>query len=65
MASDLIYPSPFVFLGRCLMSIDVAISFGEHETWQYTKCPLTRHWIRKKGIKSSYCFYPVGSGETA
>lgn len=56
--------TPVVFLKRCIVAQDVALAFGEHETIQYTKCPLTGVWRGVKGDKNAYCFYPAGVGET-
>lgn len=57
--------APIVFLGKCIVSIDVALAFGEHETNQYTKNPVTGKWFTVTGDKNGYCFYPQGMKDTA
>lgn len=64
MVTSRMHGSPFIFLGRCVISIDVALSFGEKQTVQYTKNPITREWKSVLGEKNRYCFYPAGVGET-
>ena len=62
------YPThcvPVVFLGKCIVSIDVALAFGEHETTQYTRNPINQQWRAVAGDKNGYCFYPQGMKDTA